>query len=280
VRATSTLNGDSSYSNVASTTTAGPLAAPSNLAATAISTSQINLAWTDNSSTEDGFKIEQSADNVTFTQIATVGANVTTYSNSGLSASTTYYYRVRATSTLSGDSDYSNTAQATTAALLIASSSETAFLIERSSDNVTFSQIASVGTNVTAFADTGLIASTTYYHRVRAQNSFGTSAYSNTVSATTALALSNLSLSPTTVIGGSTSTGTVTLSGPAPTGGATVTLSSSNTAAATVPASVLVAAGAKTATFMVSTKVVSKPTNVTISATQNGVTKTASLTVK
>ena len=278
MRATSTLNGDSSYSNVASTTTAGPLAAPSNLAATAISTSQINLAWTDNSSTEDGFKIEQSADNVTFTQIATVGANVTTYSNSGLSASTTYYYRVRATSTLSGDSDYSNTA--TTAALLIASSSETAFLIERSSDNVTFSQIASVGTNVTAFADTGLIASTTYYHRVRAQNSFGTSAYSNTVSATTALALSNLSLSPTTVIGGSTSTGTVTLSGAAPTGGATVTLSSSNTAAATVPASVLVAAGAKTATFMVSTKVVSKPTNVTISATQNGVTKTASLTVK
>src|SRR5207244_1395396 len=110
VRATSAVNGDSAYSNTSRAHASGPLAAPSNLTATAISTSQINLAWTDNSSTEDGFKIEQSTDNVSFTQIATVGANVTTYSNSGLNASTTYYYRVRATSTLSGDSDYSNTA--------------------------------------------------------------------------------------------------------------------------------------------------------------------------
>src|SRR5207253_5226331 len=113
VRATSSLNGDSTYSNIASATTAGPLAAPSSLIATAISNSQINLAWTDNSSTEDGFKIEQSTDNVTFTQIAVVGANVTTYSNAGLNAATTYYYRVRATSTLNGDSGYSNVASAT-----------------------------------------------------------------------------------------------------------------------------------------------------------------------
>ncbi len=178
-----------------------------NLSATAISTSQINLAWTDNSSTEDGFKIEQSTDNVSFTQIATVGANVTTYSNSGLNASTTYYYRVRATSTLSGDSNYSNTTQATTAAFLIAPSNLTAtaassteidlswtdnsnnedgFKIEQSTDNVNFTQIAMVAANVTTYASTGLTAVTTYYFRVRADSAAnGDSAYSNVANATT-----------------------------------------------------------------------------------------------
>lgn len=92
-----------------------PLNAPSNLTATAISSSQINLNWTDNSSAEDGFKIERRIEGGTFSQIATVGANVTTYSNTGLSANTTYYYRVRAYNT-AGNSDYSTEASATTQA--------------------------------------------------------------------------------------------------------------------------------------------------------------------
>src|SRR4029453_10569075 len=50
-----------------------------------------------------------------FSQIASVGANMTTYSNSGLAASTTYYYRVRASNS-GGNSAYSNTANATTQA--------------------------------------------------------------------------------------------------------------------------------------------------------------------
>ncbi|HXG68502.1 MAG TPA: Ig-like domain-containing protein [Blastocatellia bacterium] len=89
--------------------------APSNLTATAVSKSQINLAWADNATTETGFKIERSTDNINFTQIATVGANVTSYQNTGLSRSTTYYYRVR-TYNGGGDSAYSNTASATTPA--------------------------------------------------------------------------------------------------------------------------------------------------------------------
>jgi hypothetical protein len=91
--------------------------------------------------------------------------------------------------------------------------------------------------------------------------------------------LSSLTLNPTSVTGGSPSTGTVTLSGPAPVGGATVSLSSGNTAVATVPASVTVAAGASSATFTVSTNPVTTSTPVTISASYAGVTKTASLTV-
>jgi subtilisin family serine protease len=91
--------------------------------------------------------------------------------------------------------------------------------------------------------------------------------------------LSSVTLNPTSVTGGAqSSTGTVTLSGSAPSGGAQVMLSSDN-GAASVPASVTVAAGASTATFMVNTSAVTASAPVTISASYAGVTKTASLTV-
>ncbi len=89
-------------------------AAPSGLTATAASTTQINLTWTDNSSDETGFKIERkTGTGGTYAQIATVGASVTTYSNTGLAIGTNYFYRVRATNA-GGDSAYSNAASATT----------------------------------------------------------------------------------------------------------------------------------------------------------------------
>src|SRR5215475_2962584 len=92
--------------------------------------------------------------------------------------------------------------------------------------------------------------------------------------------LSTLSLNPTTVTGGTqSSTGTVTLSGPAPSGGAVVSLSSSNTGAARTPASVTVAAGTTSASFTVSTSAVISSTAVTISASYGGTSKTATLTV-
>src|SRR6266478_3264509 len=86
-----------------------PPTAPTNLAATAAGSSQINLSWTNTSTTQTGVKIERSTDNVTFTQIAVAGATAVSYSDTGLSASTTYFYRVRATSA----SAYSHTASAT-----------------------------------------------------------------------------------------------------------------------------------------------------------------------
>src|SRR5437879_819350 len=95
----------------------------------------------------------------------------------------------------------------------------------------------------------------------------------------TSLMLTSLTLIPTSVIGGSSSNGTVTLSGPAPSGGTQVALSSSDTSVATVPSSVTIAAAATSATFTVSTSAVTAPTTVAISATYAGVTKTASLTV-
>ena len=89
--------------------------------------------------------------------------------------------------------------------------------------------------------------------------------------------VSSLTLNPTSVIGGTqSSTGTVTLSGPAPAGGAQVLLSSSN-GAASVPSSVTVPAGATSATFTVNTSIVLVSTSANISASYNGTTKTATL---
>ena len=97
-------------------------------------------------------------------------------------------------------------------------------------------------------------------------------------SALESVSLSSLSLNPTSVTGGNSSTGTVTLSGAAPAGGAQVALSSNN-GAASVPSSLAVPAGATSATFTVSTSAVAASTTVAISAAHGGVTKTASLTV-
>jgi hypothetical protein len=76
----------------------------------AVSTSQINLSWTDNSGNETGFKIERCTGSgcTNFAQIATVGANVRSYNNTGLNKNTTYTYRVRAYNA-AGNSTYSNT---------------------------------------------------------------------------------------------------------------------------------------------------------------------------
>jgi hypothetical protein len=92
-------------------------------------------------------------------------------------------------------------------------------------------------------------------------------------------ALSALTLTPSSVPGGNSSIGKVTLTAPAPSGGAKVTLSSSRTATATVPASVTVAAGSTSATFTVSTTAVAASTPVTISSDYAGGGVTATLTV-
>ncbi|MDZ7364066.1 MAG: fibronectin type III domain-containing protein [candidate division KSB1 bacterium] len=203
----------SGYSNEASATTfsAGGLPAPTNLTATAVSISQINLTWADNSSTENGFKIERKQGaSGTYSQIATVGANVTTFANTGLLLNTTYFYRVRAFDATT-NSSYSGEASATTfikapsnlVATTISSSqinlswtdnsnTETGFKIERKiGASGTYAEIATVSANVTAFSNTGLTVNTTYFYRVRAVSSTTVSAYSNEASATTSVTKEN-----------------------------------------------------------------------------------------
>ncbi len=98
------------------------------------------------------------------------------------------------------------------------------------------------------------------------------------VNAAAPATLSSVTLNPSMVVVGSSSTGTVNLTSPAPTGGAVVTLASSNSTRASVPPSVTIPAGASSATFNVATTV-NRKTSVSIAATYGGVTKSATLTI-
>ncbi len=205
--------GNSPYSNEVSAATESPPmqipAAPSNLSASAISASQIKLSWSDNADNESLFKIERSIDGESFEQIATTNANVLTYSDSSLNASTKYTYRVRANNQ-AGDSDYSNLADATTNGSAVSipeapsslqansnsssqitlswtdnSNNEEKFLIERHIEGEDFAQIGMTTANAPTYVDTSLSSSTTYYYRIRANNTAGNSEYSAEASAQT-----------------------------------------------------------------------------------------------
>ena len=199
-----------------------PPSAPTNLTATigtGILWDQIQLRWVDASNNESGFRIEGCAVAVpvpaggcqTFTEIATVGPNVTSFLNTGLSSGTSYTYRIRAYND-GGTSTYSNTATQITVFIislpgpsnLVAtpvstsqinltwtdrSTSESGFKIERmiipEVGALVWTEIAQVGANSTSYMNTGLKEGTTYYYRVRAYNASGNSPYSNEAHATT-----------------------------------------------------------------------------------------------
>lgn len=91
--------------------------------------------------------------------------------------------------------------------------------------------------------------------------------------------LTSLSFSPASVVSGKTSVGTVTLSNPAPTGGLSVSLFSSDTSVASVPASVTVAAGTTSATFTLTSVPVAATSTATINATAGVVSQQATITV-
>src|SRR5439155_1197421 len=181
--AASNATGDSAPSSTAVAQT--PPAAPSNLAATAVSSSRIDLAWADNSSNEDGFKLYRSADGVNWVWFASAGANVTAYTWWGAAPNTTYYFRVAASSA-GGDSAYSNTATVSPtrrstqlsnlAATAVSSSridlawadnasNEDGFKLYRSADGVNWVWFATAGANVTSWTWWGASAGATYYFR-------------------------------------------------------------------------------------------------------------------
>jgi fibronectin type 3 domain-containing protein len=213
-------SGRSDFSNVAfAVTTTGTTppppptapAAPSGLGASAVSSSQINLTWADHADNETGYRVERGTDGVNFSLLTTLGVNATSYSNSGLSASTKYYYRVLALGN-AGNSGFSNVAGVTTQSVsqppppgapaaptdLVATSisgtqiviswadhsdNETLFKIERSTDGRTFSPLAASGANFTSYKNGNLTAGKHYYYRVYAINGSGRSAFTNVADA-------------------------------------------------------------------------------------------------
>ena len=206
VRATN-AGGDSANTSSASARTlvAAP-SAPTGLTVTPQSSSSLKVDWVDTSSNETGFKLERSTNGTVFTQIATTGVGVATYTDTGLNASTRYYYRVLATNA-GGDSAPSNTGNAVTfaappaaASNLVAtalssssigltwddnSSTETGFKIERKLVGGAFAAVQTVAANVRVFTDAGLAADTTYIYRVIATNLGGDAAPSNEANAKT-----------------------------------------------------------------------------------------------
>jgi C1A family cysteine protease/predicted secreted protein len=184
-------------------------AAPSGLTATAASRTQINLAWTDNSNNETGFKVERSADGSSWTVVtSTLAANTTSYSDTGLYCGTRYYYRVKATNT-AGDSSTSNTANTLTSACsgppaaptnlqttpssrrvalswVDNSTNESGFKIERSPDGTSdWKQIGTSLANVTTYNDSSVSCASAYYYRVKATNAAGDSATASSSMTTT-----------------------------------------------------------------------------------------------
>jgi titin len=176
-----------------------PPAAPTGVTAALEAGPQVNLTWTDASSDETGFVIQRSTDDVTFSDLATVGADLTSYVDTAVVAGNTYTYQVAAVNA-GGSSSFtlSNSVsiagpqppaapeglEATfedgpqiTLAWTDNAADETGFVIQRSTDGTTFSDLASVGADVQAYDDPTVLGAFTYTYRVAAVNANGTSAY-------------------------------------------------------------------------------------------------------
>lgn len=186
---------------------------PPNFTATAASSTSVDLSW-DDVSNEDEYRIERRQPGQTsYSQITTVGANTTTYTDTGLQQGHEYEYRIRACNT-GGCSTYSSGAHATTSlpapsslsttgagdhsvdlSWTINSTDETGFDIDYSDDGgSTWVNGPNVGAGVSTATVTGLNDGTTYTFRVRALGEDQHSGFSNTASDTTTIpAPSNLS---------------------------------------------------------------------------------------
>ena len=165
------------------------------------------------------------------------------------------------------------TAPAPAAGVVVALSSNQAAV------NVPASVAVPAGASAASFAITTTAVTASTVATVHASYSGVNKSTTLTVQPVAAATLSSLALQPTRVVGGGTATGTVTLSAAAPAGGSVVALASSNASQAAVPASVTVPAGARTATFTVSTTPTRRNRSVTVSATLGSRTVAATLTV-
>jgi len=192
--------GDSGYSDAVETqTTAAAPGTPTDLIASAVSSSEISLTWTNGSSDQDGFRVERSTDGEEFIEVATAWESDFVVDN--LAPGTEYFFRICAYNSI-GDSDWSNTDSATTIAATVvpnaptgliatalsddaavelawldASDNEAGFRIERSLDGVDFTEIATTLPNCTTWTATTLVPNTQYYFRIQAFNGVGDSGY-------------------------------------------------------------------------------------------------------
>lgn len=185
--------------------------APRNLMGASTSSSTIGLTWTLPAQSLTNIRVYRSTiSGGAFSQIASISGTNTSYTDTGLTAATTYYYKVQGSNSV-GPSPASNEASVTTMAAAVTtptapsalvatvasstqinlswndnSNNETSFKVERAiSPSGPFTEIASLGANIKSYSNTGLTASTSYSYRVRAINSAGASTYTSVATATT-----------------------------------------------------------------------------------------------
>lgn len=184
-----------------------PPSGPSGLGLVSVGDTTAAISWTDNSSDELLFKVERKPAGGSFAQVARLGPNTTSFSDSGLSPGSQYVYRVRAANT-EANSEYSNELTVTTtggtppaaptgltgAALGPTSAqlnwtdnaaNEDSYRVERRTPPGPFEEVAIIAADSQAYTDTSLSPITTYVYRVRAANSAGFSGYSNEVTIVT-----------------------------------------------------------------------------------------------
>ncbi len=195
---------------VQSVTTGATPTAPSLVAATTVSAKRISLSWQDNSNNETGFQVFRSTSAAgSFITIATVKPNVTTFLDSLLSASTTYFYQLQAINQAGSSAFSTPVASATTQALppvaaaptglsgtaqgpthvalswTDADINATGFQVWRSPVTNSNYLLTATLPLVTSYTDSGLTANSLYFYKVTATNEAGSSAYSNEISVTT-----------------------------------------------------------------------------------------------
>jgi pimeloyl-ACP methyl ester carboxylesterase len=178
---------------------------PAGLTATPLSYNQIRLNWTDNSTNESAFELVRSLTTTgTFVPVGTIGANAITFTDSGLLANKTYYYKIRAVSAGS-ESQYSAIVSATTQAaspLVNAPNPLRAFAgannsislnwqdnainewnyrVYRSTNGTTYTALASLTGNTNAYTDLTPVSQTSYYYYVQGYNGSGLGPKSNIV---------------------------------------------------------------------------------------------------
>ncbi|KAA3599341.1 MAG: hypothetical protein DWQ06_10530 [Calditrichaeota bacterium] len=170
--------------------------APTDLVITLVSDSKVSLNWKDNTTFEDGFKVERKEGSGDFTEIVVLPSDSTSFTDSELSTLQTYFYRVRAFTevNISEFSNEGNTqtnfpapsnlgiTQITDSEVLLTWQDNTifgeGFIVERKEDSGSFTEIATVGKDSTDFIDTGLLITKVYSYRVKAVSLVNSSNFS------------------------------------------------------------------------------------------------------
>jgi fibronectin type 3 domain-containing protein len=232
------FSGDFIFTISATTNVVGP-AMVTEVSATAVSSTSIAVSW-NSVSGATGYRIYRSTTAIgTYIQTGTVPSSVITYTNTGLTADTTYYYKVSAYNS-DGESAQSDAVSATTNAFIpgipggvsvIAASSTSitvswnsvsvaaGYRIYRSTTaNGTYTQVGAVSSPATTYTNTDLTHDTTYYYKVSAFNSAGESAQSAYDNTTTNAVIS---AAPTGVTAIAASSSSVTVSWSSVTGATT-----------------------------------------------------------